>query len=54
MSTGAVAAQGLSHIVATATTAMPLAIAMGVLSAAASLAFYAFLGKRNQRQNPLA
>ena len=38
MATGAVAAQGMSHIIATATTAMPLAIAMGVLSAAASIA----------------
>jgi hypothetical protein len=46
MSTGAVAAQGMSHIVAAATTAMPLAIAMGVLSAAAALAFYIFLGRR--------
>lgn len=45
MSTGAVAAQGMSHIIATATTAMPLAIAMGVLSAAASLAFYVLLGR---------
>ncbi|MGV3632876.1 MAG: hypothetical protein ACO1NY_00890, partial [Pseudorhodoplanes sp.] len=47
MSTGAVAAQGMSHIVATATTAMPLAIAMGVLSAAAALAFFVFLGRRS-------
>lgn len=46
MSIGAVAAQGTSHIVATATTAMPLAIAMGVLAAAASLSFYLFLAKR--------
>jgi DHA1 family bicyclomycin/chloramphenicol resistance-like MFS transporter len=46
MATGAVAAQGMSHIIATATTAMPLAIAMGVLSAAASIAFYMFLGRR--------
>jgi len=54
MSTGAVAAQGMSHIVATATTAMPLAIAMAVLSAAASLSFYVFLRKRSQPQHPQA
>jgi DHA1 family bicyclomycin/chloramphenicol resistance-like MFS transporter len=46
MATGAVAAQAMSHGVATATTAMPLAIAMGVLSAAAAIAFYVFLGRR--------
>lgn len=46
MSTGAVAAQGMSHIIATATTAMPLAIAMGLLSAAASVAFYVFLCRK--------
>ena len=54
MSTGAVAAQGMSHVVATSTTAMPLAIAMAVLSAAASLAFYVFLGRRSQPQRPSA
>jgi DHA1 family bicyclomycin/chloramphenicol resistance-like MFS transporter len=46
MSTGALAAQGMSHIIASATTAMPLALAMGVFSVAASLAFYAFLMRR--------
>jgi DHA1 family bicyclomycin/chloramphenicol resistance-like MFS transporter len=46
MATGAAAAQGMSHVVATATSALPLAIAMVVLSAASMLAFYAFLGKR--------
>jgi DHA1 family bicyclomycin/chloramphenicol resistance-like MFS transporter len=46
MATGAVAAQCMSYIIATATTAMPLAIAMGILSAAASLAFVIFLGRR--------
>lgn len=46
MATGAVAAQVLSHLVATATTAMPLAIAMAALTAAASVAFYIFLGRR--------
>jgi DHA1 family bicyclomycin/chloramphenicol resistance-like MFS transporter len=46
MATGAAAAQGMSHVVATATSALPLAIAMVVLSAASILAFYAFLGKR--------
>jgi DHA1 family bicyclomycin/chloramphenicol resistance-like MFS transporter len=46
MSTGALAAQAMSHIIATATTAMPLAIAMGVFSVAASVAFYVFLMRR--------
>jgi DHA1 family bicyclomycin/chloramphenicol resistance-like MFS transporter len=47
MATGAVAAQAMSFIIATATSAMPLAVAMCVLSAAASLSFYVFLGRRN-------
>ncbi|HWV40395.1 multidrug effflux MFS transporter [Pseudorhodoplanes sp.] len=45
MATGAVAAQAMSHIVATASTAMPLAVAMVVLSGAAALAFYVFLSR---------
>ncbi len=47
MATGAVAAQAMSFIIATATSAMPLAVAMCVLSAAASLSFYVFLGRRS-------
>jgi len=46
MATGAVAAQGMSYVVATATTAIPLAIAMLILSSAAAAAFYIFLRKR--------
>ncbi len=46
MSTGAVAAQAMSHIMATATSAMPLALAMGACSAAAALAYVAFLRRR--------
>lgn len=46
MATGAVAAQAMSHVVATATTAIPLAIAMLILSSAAAASFYMFLRKR--------
>lgn len=47
MAIGAIAAQATSHLVATATTAIPLAIAMLILSVAAALAFYVFLRKRS-------
>lgn len=43
MAIGAAAAQAMSYVVATATSAMPLAVAMLVLSAASIAAFYAFL-----------
>jgi DHA1 family bicyclomycin/chloramphenicol resistance-like MFS transporter len=46
MSLGAASAQGMSHLVATAETAMPLAIVTLAVSIAASLAFYLFLAKR--------
>lgn len=46
MSIGATAAQVMSHLVATATTAMPLAIVMAIVSVAATLAFYALLRRR--------
>jgi DHA1 family bicyclomycin/chloramphenicol resistance-like MFS transporter len=45
MATGALVAQAMSHIIAAATSAMPLAVAMAVLSAMAALAFYVFLGR---------
>ena len=46
MSLGAASAQGMSHLVATADTAMPLAIVTLAFSTVASLAFYWLLGKR--------
>lgn len=46
MATGAAAAQAMSHVIATATSAMPLAITMLVLSVSAAAAFYMFLTKR--------
>ena len=46
MTVGAASAQGMSHIIATADTAMPLAIATLVLSSTSALVFYVFLGKR--------
>jgi DHA1 family bicyclomycin/chloramphenicol resistance-like MFS transporter len=46
MSVGAASAQGMSHLVATAETAMPLAVVTLAVSIAASLAFYLFLAKR--------
>jgi DHA1 family bicyclomycin/chloramphenicol resistance-like MFS transporter len=46
MATGALTAQGASHLVATATTAIPLAVAMLILSVIAAAAFYVFLRKR--------
>lgn len=46
MATGAAAAQAMSYVVATATSAMPLAVAMVVLTAASVAAFQVFLGKR--------
>ena len=46
MSVGAAAAQGMSHLVATAETAMPLAIATLAFSIVATLAFYWLLAKR--------
>lgn len=46
MTVGAAAAQGMSYLIATADTALPLAIAMVVFSAVSALCFYAFLGKR--------
>jgi len=48
MATGAVAAQVMSYVLATAHTAMPLAIAMVVLSAATGVAYYVFLGRRGR------
>lgn len=46
MSLGAISAQGVSHLVATAETAMPLAVVTLVLSMTATGLFYVFLGKR--------
>jgi DHA1 family bicyclomycin/chloramphenicol resistance-like MFS transporter len=46
MATGAVAAQAMSHVIASATSAIPLAFAMLILSVATALVFYVFLGKR--------
>jgi DHA1 family bicyclomycin/chloramphenicol resistance-like MFS transporter len=46
MATGALAAQAMSHVVASATSAIPLAFAMLILSVATALVFYVFLGKR--------
>ena len=46
MSIGATAAQVMSHLVANATTAMPLAFVMAIVSTAATTAFYAFLRRR--------
>lgn len=46
MAIGAAAAQGMSHLVAHAETAMPLAIVTLILSAIASAAFYVFLTGR--------
>ena len=46
MALGAAAAQGMSHVVATATSGMPLAVAMLILSILALAAYYLFLGKR--------
>ena len=46
MATGAAAAQMMGYLVATATTAMPLAIVMAVVSAAATGAFFVFLRRR--------
>ncbi len=48
MATGAVVAQAMSHVVATASTAIPLAIAMLLLSMATAVAFYAFLWTRSR------
>ena len=49
MATGALAAQAMSHVVATSTSAMPLAIAMLVLSGAATIAMLIFLPRRARR-----
>lgn len=50
MAMGAASAQAMSHVVATASTAIPLAVAMLALSVVAILMFYIFLGKRRTRQ----
>jgi DHA1 family bicyclomycin/chloramphenicol resistance-like MFS transporter len=47
MSIGATAAQVMSHLVATAPTAMPLAIVMAIVSVAATVAFYVLLRRRS-------
>ena len=49
MSMGAAAAQATSYVVATSSTAIPLAVAILVLSAVATLMFYVFLWKRRAR-----
>lgn len=46
MSLGAASAQGMSHLVATAETAMPLAIVTLILAAISGAAFYIFLAAR--------
>ncbi len=47
MAIGAAAAQGMSHLIATADTAMPLAIVTLILSVVSSTAFYVLLRKRS-------
>lgn len=47
MSIGATAAQVMSHLIATATTAMPLSLVMSAVSVAATLAFYMLLRRRS-------
>jgi DHA1 family bicyclomycin/chloramphenicol resistance-like MFS transporter len=46
MATGAAAAQAMSHVVASASTAIPLAIAMLLLSAVTAVVFYVFLWRK--------